>query len=104
MLAPIEAEPADVVLELTNEFLALLLRIRIVEAEMASAPELLGYAEIQAHGLRVADMHVSVRLRWKPRDDRPPVFPAGDVFAHDLPDEIRAARGCALGVVHSRKR
>ena len=42
VLAPVEAEPADVGLDRVDVLLLLLLRVRVVEAEVAAAAELLG--------------------------------------------------------------
>jgi hypothetical protein len=44
-------------------FLLLVGRVRIVEAQVAAAAELLGSAEVQADRLRVADVEVAVRSR-----------------------------------------
>jgi hypothetical protein len=40
VLAPIEAEPADVALDRVDIFLLLLGRVRVVEAQIAAAAEL----------------------------------------------------------------
>ena len=104
VFTPVEAQPADVVLDCSDELLALLGGVRVVEAEMAPAAELLGDTEVQADGLRMPDVHVSVRLRREPRDDLAAVLPAGEVLADDLPDEIRAGGRPALNGFHSRTR
>ena len=69
MVAPIEAEPVDVLLDGVDELLLFLGRIGVVEAQVALAAELLRDAEIQAYRLGVADMEIAVRLRRKPGDD-----------------------------------
>ena len=71
VLAPVEAEPAHVLLDGVDVLLLLLGRVRVVEAEVAAAAELLGDAEVQADRLRVAEVQVAVRLRREARDDGP---------------------------------
>ena len=61
VLAPVEAEPADVGLDRVDVLLLLLDRVRVVEAEVAAAAELAGDAEVEADRLRVADVQVAVR-------------------------------------------
>ena len=43
--------------------------IRVVHAQIADAAELARDAEVQADGLRVADVQITVRLRRKARVD-----------------------------------
>ena len=69
VLAPVEAEPSDVALDLVDVLLRLLHRVRVVEAEIAVAAELLRDAEVDADRLGVADVQPAVRLGRKPRDD-----------------------------------
>ena len=70
VLAPVEAEPAHVRLDGVDVRLLFLLRVRVVEAEVTAAAELVGDAEVEADRLRVADVQVAVRLRREARDDR----------------------------------
>jgi hypothetical protein len=62
VLAPVEAEPADVGLDCVDVLLLLLDWIGVVEAQVAAATELGGDAEVQADRLGMADMQVAVRL------------------------------------------
>ena len=70
VLAPVEAEPPDVALDLVDVLLRFLDGVRVVEAQIAPAAELLRDAEIDADRLGVADVQAAVRLRGESRDDR----------------------------------
>jgi hypothetical protein len=61
MLAPVEAEPADVFLDRIDVLLLFLDRVRVVEAKVAAPAELLGDPEVERDRLRVADVEVAVR-------------------------------------------
>ena len=67
LVVPGEAQPADVFLNRVDVLDVFLGRIRVVEAQVAGAAELLRDAEVQADRLGVADVQVAVRLRRKPR-------------------------------------
>ncbi|OPZ03835.1 MAG: hypothetical protein BWZ08_02820 [candidate division BRC1 bacterium ADurb.BinA292] len=49
MLAPVEPEPADVLLDRVDVFLLFLRRVGVVEPQVALAAEFLRHAEIEAH-------------------------------------------------------
>ena len=68
-VAPVEAEPAHVVLDRVDVLDVFLDRVGVVEAQVAAAAELRGDAEVEADRLGVADVQVAVRLGRKPRDD-----------------------------------
>ena len=70
MLAPVESEPAHVGLDRVDVLLLLLDGVRVVEAQVAAAAELLGDAEVQADRLGVPDVEVAVGLGREARDDR----------------------------------
>ena len=91
MLAPVEAEPADVGLDGVDVLLLFLHRVRVVEAQVAAAAELVGDAEVQADRLRVADVEVAVRLGREARDDGVDAALA-QVGGDDLADEVGCAR------------
>ncbi len=92
VLAPVEAEPADVALDRVDVLLLLLDRVRVVEAEVAAAAEVTGDAEVEADRLGMADVQVAVRLRREARDDRR-MAPAADIRGNDLADEVGALGG-----------
>ncbi len=89
VVAPVEPEPADVGLDGVDVLLLLLLRIRVVEAQVAVAAELRGDAEVEADRLGVADVQIAVGLRWEARDGCAN-SPRGDVGGDDLADEVAA--------------
>ena len=93
MLAPVEAEPAHVVLDRVDVLLLLLRRVRVVEAEVAAAAELLRDAEVEADRLRVADVEVAVRLRREAGHDRRRGAPRARSARDDLADEVAALEG-----------
>ena len=61
-VAPVKAEPVDVLLDRLNVFGVLLGWVRVVKAEVAQAAEVFGGAEIDGQSLAVADMEITVRL------------------------------------------
>jgi hypothetical protein len=77
-----------VVLNRLDVFHVFLDRIRIVEPEVARAPEVGGGAKIQANRFRMADVQVAVRLRREARGHPAAVLADADVFGDQRPDEI----------------
>jgi hypothetical protein len=99
MLAPVEAEPADVFLDRVDVLLLFLDRVGVVETEMAPSAELLRDPEVERDRLRVADVEVSVRLRREAGHDfRDPA--GAQVGGDDLADEI-ASFGSRPLVAHA---
>ena len=97
MLAPVEAEPADVFLNRVDVLLLFLDRVGVVEAQVAAAAELLGDPEAERDRLGVAEVEVSVRLGREARHDL-----RDSALAHvggdDLADEIASfGRGRIAG-------
>jgi hypothetical protein len=91
VLAPVEAEPADVGLDGVDVGLLLLHRVGVVEAQVAAAAELLGHAEVKADRLGVADVEEPVRLGRKAGDHRR--HAAGvEVGLDDVADEVPPGR------------
>ena len=87
VIAPVEAEPAEVGLDSVDVLLLLLGRVGVVEAEVALPAELDGDPEIEADRLGVADVEVAVGLRWKARHDG--AGPAAlEVGGDDVADEV----------------
>ncbi len=70
VVAPVVAQPAHVGLDGVDVLLLFLLRVRVVEAQVAAAAELLGDAEVETDRLGVADVQVAVRLGRKTRHYR----------------------------------
>ena len=96
-IVPVEPEPADVLLDRLDVLDVFLRRIGVVEAQVASAAELLGDAEVQADRLGVADVQVAVRLRRKPRVHTPAMSAGPQVLGDDLADEVELTALPRLG-------
>ena len=62
-VAPVKAQPMDVLLDGVDELDILLGGVRIVHAEIAQSAEALGSAEVNGQRLAVADVQIAVRLR-----------------------------------------
>ena len=95
-VAPIETEPAHVALDALDELFGLALGVRVVEPQKAGAAELLRDAEIDADGLRVADVQIAVRLGREARLHAPAVLTGRDLVRDDLADEVAARRAFAV--------
>src|SRR4051812_37548635 len=97
MLAPVEAEPADVLLDRVDVLLLLFDRVGVVEAQVTAAAEFPGDPEVERNRLWVADVEVSVRLGREARHDlRDPAL--AHVGGNDLADEIASlGRGWTMG-------
>ena len=107
VLAPVEAEPADIALDRVDVLLLLLDRVRVIEAEVAAAAEIASDAEVEADRLGVADVQVAVRLRRKAGDDRR-MAPAANIRGDDLANEVGAFGGrlgdlLVHGVLHAAR-
>ena len=96
VLAPVEAQPADVRLDDVDVLLLLLDRVGVVEAQVAAAAELGRDAEVEADRLGVPDVEVAVGLGREPGDDRGvPAVP--QVGGHDVADEVAFVPGEGRG-------
>ena len=91
VLVPVEAQPADVLLDRVDVFDLFLGRIRVVHAQVAAALEFEGEAEVQADRLRVADVQVAVGFRRETGGDGR-VLTRGQVGVDDLLDEVAVGR------------
>ena len=90
MIAPVEAEPADVVLDGSDELVLLPGRVGVIEAQVAAPAELSRDAEIQTDRLGVADMEIAVGLGREAGDDGAGA-PGIEIGADDIADEIPAS-------------
>ena len=96
-IAPVESEPTHVGLDGVDELDVLLVRIGVVEAQIAGAPERPRKTEVQDDRLGVPDMQITVRLRREARDDAR-VLAGSQIGLDDLADKIGAWR--LDGVAH----
>ena len=88
-LAPLEAQPLDILLDGLYIFHILFLRVGIVHAEVAHAPILGSHTEVHGDGLGVTDVQVAVRLWRETRLQTAAVLAFGQVFFDDLLDEVQ---------------
>src|SRR5690606_28242191 len=107
VLAPVEAQPADVALDRLDVGMLLRDRVGVVEAQMAAAPVVLRDPEVEQDGLGVADVEEAVGLGREACDDRV-VTPLAQVLLDDRADEVRALAclpgGCRRGAAGGRGR
>ena len=89
--APVEAQPAHVLLDGVDVLDVLLQGVGVVEAQVALAAELLGGAEVEAERLGVADVEVAVGLGREPGADGR-VLAALEIGADDGADEVLRRR------------
>ena len=87
VLPPVETEPTDVFLNRIDVLDLFLGRVGVVHAQVAAALIFQREAEVEADGLRVADVQVAVRLRRETRDDLG-VLTGREVGVDDLLDEV----------------
>ena len=87
--APVEPQPADVVLDGLCVEGVLLGRVGVVEAQVAASAELLGDPEVEADGLGVADVEEPVGLGRKARHHAARVPARGHVLPDDGANEVR---------------
>ena len=89
---PLEAEPLNVFLDGFDIFDIFHLGIRVVEAQVGVAVELVGKPEVDADGFRVADVQVAVGLGRKAGLYASVVLVGLDIFADAVAQEIGSAR------------
>src|SRR3546814_18697975 len=64
-----EAQPLELTLDGVDVLLVFLVRVGVIETQVALATELLRQAEIQADRFGVADMQIAIGLRREAGDD-----------------------------------
>ncbi len=91
---PLEAKPAHIFLDGVHVLLLFLLGIGVVKAQVGEAAELVGQSEVEADGLGVADVQVSVGLRRKARlNDGVAELPGLQILDEDVANEVGGASG-----------
>src|SRR6185436_2417544 len=91
LAAPVETQPVHVLDDRARVLRLFLLRIRVVEAEIAAPAELERDAEVEADRLRVTDVEIAVRLRRKAGNDG--LMPsAAELLLDDLANEVTRLR------------
>ena len=93
LTAPVEAQPADVLLDGVHVLDVFLRGIGVVEAEVARAAEFGGDAEVQADRLGMADVQVAVRLGREAGGHTAMMLPVLDIRRDDRADEVERRIG-----------
>ena len=89
-LIPLEAQPADVVLNRVDVFDVFFRRVRVVKPQVASAVVFFCQPEVQTDRFGVPDVQIAIRLGRESRVDSTVVFSLGEIFLDDLFDEVEA--------------
>ena len=94
MLAPVVAQPVNVLLDGVHVFYVFLGGVGVIHAQMAFAAKLFRHAEVDAQRLGVTDMQVAVGLGGKTGLDGAAMAAAAlrELLADDVFDEIAGFR------------
>ena len=97
-VAPVKAQPVDVLLDGVHVLRVLLGGVGVVHPQVAQSAELLSGAEVDAQRLAVADMQIAVGLRRKTGVDGHALklSAGGDVLLDKSVDEVPALRQLLL--------
>ena len=97
-VAPVKAQPVNILLNGVYEFLVLLGGVRVIHPQVAQAAELLRRAEVDGQRLAVPDVQVAVGLRREPGVDGHPLkLAAGaDVLLDESVNKVPALRRLVL--------
>ncbi len=97
-VAPVKAQPVDVLLDGVDILGVLLGRVRVVHTQIAQTAELFRRAEIDGQRLAVTDVQIAVGLRREPGVDGHPLeLAAGaDVPLDESVDKVPALRRLVL--------
>jgi hypothetical protein len=79
-VAPLKAEPLDVLEDIFYVFVVFLTWVGVIKSEVADTLVFFGYTEVHADGLGVTDVKVAVRLWWKTGLDSTSVLTFLEVF------------------------
>jgi hypothetical protein len=96
---PLEAQPTNVLLGGVDVLLLLLQRVRVIEAQIAGATELLGKTEVEADRLGVTDVQIAVGLGREARFHCL-VLPRRQVLLDDGANEIGGGRLPRVFICH----
>ena len=100
---PLEADPADILHDGIDVLLLFLLRVGIIEAQVAGAAVLLGGAEVQADRLGMADVQVAIGFGRKARGNPASELATLEIGFDDLMDEVERASRVSRGVSFRRR-
>ena len=83
-VAPLKAEPLDVLEDIFYVFVVFLTWVGVIKSKVADTLVFFGYTEVHADGLCVTDVKVAVRLWWKTGLDSTSVLTFLEVFLNQL--------------------
>ena len=89
-IAPVEAEPLDILTDSIDVLDVFLRGVRIVEAEVTHPAVLLCDTEVHADSFGVTDVEVAVGLWWEARLDASIILSGTKIAFDDLLDEVQA--------------
>ena len=89
-VAPIVAEPFDVLAYGVYILHVFLHRVGVVEAQVAGAAEFLCDAEVHTDSLGMSDVEITVRFRWETRVEASAVLSVFQIVGNHLLDEIQS--------------
>ena len=94
-VAPVKAQPVDVLLDGLHKLLVLFGGVGVVHPQVAQSAELFGGTEVNGQGLAVADMEIAVRLRGKTGMHRHALelSAGGNILLNKSMDEVAAFGG-----------
>ena len=94
MLPPVKTEPTDTLLDRIDVLLLFLGRVGVIKAEITATAEIPRQAEVDAYGLGMTDVKISVRFRWETGHNAA-VLAAFEVFINNGAQKI-ICYGCSL--------
>ena len=83
-VAPLKAEPLDVLEDIFYVFVVFLTWVGVIKSEVADTLVFFGYTEVHADGLGMTDVKIAVRLWWKTGLDSTSVLTFLEVFLNQL--------------------
>ena len=83
-VAPLKAEPLDVLEDIFYVFVVFLTWVGVIKSEVADTLVFFGYTEVHADGLGMTDVKVAVRLWWETGLDSTSVLTFLEVFLNQL--------------------
>ena len=98
-VVPLESEPLDVVFDVADEFLVLGDRVGVVVAQIKGAAVFQRGAAVQAHGLAVSDVQVSVGFRRESGANFSVVLLVLDILVDDIVNEVSGHGRTVIGTV-----
>lgn len=81
----------DIFLDRVYVFHIFFSRVGVIKTQVAESAKLLGDAKIKADGLRMPDMKIAIRFRWKARMYFAVIFGLVQILNNDVLNEVRSS-------------